>query len=102
MLKPRYVVWLFAVALGWCAGAVCGQNYTGKPIRIVTYPAGGGQDFGARLIAQGLTATAGWAVIVDNRAGGVIPGETVAKSMPDGYTLLLAGGSLWLAPFLQD
>jgi tripartite-type tricarboxylate transporter receptor subunit TctC len=79
-----------------------GQEFPSKPIRIVTAGVGGGSDFAARLIGQAISGPMGQQVIVDNRSGGVIPGEVVAKSAPDGYTLLLYGSAHWLAPFLQD
>lgn len=83
------------------AGMVCGQSYPTKTIRIVTTEAGSGTDFGARLIAQGISGPLGQPVIVDNR-GGVMPGEIVAKAPPDGYTLLHNGSAHWLLPFLQE
>jgi tripartite-type tricarboxylate transporter receptor subunit TctC len=68
---------------------------------MVTTPAGGGADFGARLVAQGLsTSTLGQQVIVENRPSG-IHSETVAKAQPDGYTLLFDGSYFWIAPLLQ-
>ncbi len=69
------------------------QNYPMKPIRLVLpYPPGGGTDVIARPLAQKLTENLGQQVIVDNRggAGGNIGMEFVAKSPPDGYTLLFA------------
>jgi tripartite-type tricarboxylate transporter receptor subunit TctC len=84
------------------AGTTYAQKFPTKPIRIVTSGVGGGTDFVARLIAQGLTDNLNQQVIVDNRASGVIPGEIVYKAPPDGHTLLLATGILWLLPFLQD
>ncbi len=78
------------------------QSYPNHPIRIVTGGVGGGADFAARLIAQGLTASLGQQVVVDNRPNGVIPGEIVSKAAPDGYTLLVAGSSLWLGPLLRQ
>ena len=69
------------------------QNYPAKPIRLVLpYPPGGGTDVIARPLAQKLTENLGQQVIVDNRggAGGNIGMELVAKSPPDGYTLLFA------------
>ena len=69
------------------------QNYPSKPIRLVLpYPPGGGTDVIARPLAQKLTEQLGQQVIVDNRggAGGNIGMEFVAKSPPDGYTLLFA------------
>lgn len=74
------------------------QGFPSKALRIVTGGAGGGNDIAARLIAEGLTATLAQQVIVENRASGFIPGETVAKARPDGYTLVLSGRSHWMAP----
>ena len=81
-----------------CASA---QNFPSKTVRIVASEAGGSGDFVARLIAQGLTASFGQQVIVENRGGGVIAGDVVAKSPPDGYTMLLYGNTLWLLPLMR-
>ena len=78
------------------------QEFPSKLIRIVAPSPGGGGDFVARLIAQGLTSAFGQQVIVDNRSGGVIQGELVAKAAPDGHTLLLSGSGLWLMPFMRS
>jgi tripartite-type tricarboxylate transporter receptor subunit TctC len=83
------------------AGPATGQAYPTRPIRIITAPPGGGNDFVARVIAQGLTASLGQQLVVDNRPATVM-GELLAKAPPDGYTLLVGGTALWLAPFLQD
>ena len=67
-------------------------TYPTRPIHlIVTYPAGGGNDLIARMFAQKMTETMGQSVIVENRvgAGGTIGTNFVAKSNPDGYTLVL-------------
>src|SRR5262249_44019909 len=80
---------------------VTAQNYPSRPIRIVTTGTGGVGDFAARLIAQGLTASLGQQAVVDNRPNGVIPAEIVAKAQPDGYTLLVHGNSLWIAPYFE-
>jgi tripartite-type tricarboxylate transporter receptor subunit TctC len=72
--------------------AVVAQTYPAKPIRIVVpFPAGGIADLFSRHIGQKLTDTWGQPVIVDNRpgAGGNIGAEIVAKSPPDGYTLVM-------------
>ena len=104
MLIPRFVVGMSSVvAIMFGAGVVCGQGYPNKPIRIVAAPAGGGNDFTARLIAQGLTGAVGQQVIVDNRGDIIaVRAQIVAKAPPDGYTLMAASNSLWLAPFMQD
>src|SRR6185295_17075757 len=83
------------------AGAAQAQQYPAKTVRIVASEAGGSGDFVSRLIAQGLTATFGQQVIVENRGGGVVAGDLVAKSPPDGYTLLLYGNTLWLLPLMR-
>jgi tripartite-type tricarboxylate transporter receptor subunit TctC len=90
----------FSVAIVLVAQGVSGQDYPSKPIRIVTGPAGGGGDFTARQIAQAFTASFGQPVIIDNRSG-VAQGEAVVKAPPDGYTLFVAGGNVWIAPLLQ-
>ncbi len=80
--------------------AVPAQTYPVKPIRVVTGGPGGGSDFISRLLANALAGPLGQQVIVDNR-GGVVPGEIVSQSAPDGYTLLCYPGSLWIGALLQ-
>ncbi|HEV8520602.1 MAG TPA: tripartite tricarboxylate transporter substrate binding protein [Burkholderiales bacterium] len=99
---------LHAFALAAGAGFTCtaaaqsaAQTYPSKPIRIIAPGSGGSGDFAARLIAQGMSASLGQQVIVENRSG-IIPAEIVAKAPPDGYTLLLHGSTIWLTPLLQD
>ena len=82
-------------------GAAYAQEFPTRPVRIVTATVGGTTDLVARLIAQGLTASLGQQVIVDNRPPGIIPGEIAVKAAPDGYTLLFHGSSLWMMPLLQ-
>jgi tripartite-type tricarboxylate transporter receptor subunit TctC len=68
------------------------KNYPDKPIRLVIpYPPGGATDVIGRIMAQELSKTIGQQVIPDNRAGdsGNIGADMVAKSAPDGYTLLM-------------
>src|SRR5437870_2509104 len=76
-------------------------DYPTKPTRIVVpIGAGSSMDIVGRLLAQKLTDTWNQAVIVDNRAGagGNIGAELVAKSAPDGYTILFASSSFAIAP----
>jgi tripartite-type tricarboxylate transporter receptor subunit TctC len=83
---------VLAVALSVCAVTAHAQSYPSKPIRlIVPFPPGGGTDATARILTQALAETAGWQLVVENRAGatGRIGTELVARAAPDGYTLLL-------------
>ena len=83
------------------SGMAAGQEYPNRLIRVLTSPPGGGSDFVSRLIAQGITGPLGVPVVIDNRPGGTIAGETVAKATPDGYTLLYYGSALWLLPLMR-
>jgi len=104
MKLSRFIAVL--LALGAIAGAVAaaGQDYPRKPIRLVTAEPGGGNDFAARLIVQGLGGSLGQPMIVDNRggAGGIIAADIVAKAQPDGYTLLLYANNIWIIPLLRS
>ena len=83
---------LAAALLAVIAGTAGAQTYPNKPIRIIVpYAAGGTSDILARQIGPKLTDAWGQPVIVDNRPGanGNVGAEFVAKSAPDGYTLLL-------------
>jgi tripartite-type tricarboxylate transporter receptor subunit TctC len=94
-----------ALAISAAAGPAFAQDgYPNKPIRIVVpYTAGGGVDTVARLIGDRMSKTLGQPVIVDNKPGasGMIGAAAVAKSAPDGYTLLLsAAGEIAVNPSL--
>lgn len=94
-------IYLWFALCGLAAGAVCAQGYPNRPIRFVTSAVGGGNDFAARLIAQGLTERLGQQVIVDNRGGTHVPQNTVAKATPDGHTVLVQNNTVWVAPLLE-
>src|SRR4051812_24152947 len=83
-----------AAGLALIAGPARAQGgYSDRPIRIlVGYPAGGGVDIVARLFGEPMKATLGQSVIVENRAGAsaMIAANVVAKSPPDGLSLLMA------------
>ena len=97
---------LYAVAaslLAIVAGAAHAQTWPTKPITlVVTYPAGGGADTMARLIAPKLGEALGQPVIIENKPGasGQIGASAVAKAAPDGYTLMLDASSFAVNPAL--
>jgi tripartite-type tricarboxylate transporter receptor subunit TctC len=94
----------FVLALSALFGAVCAQtNYPNQAIRIIVpYAAGGSSDFLARVIAAELQNSLGQSVLVENRPGASGNNGTVvvAKSAPDGYTLLLNTSSFIVNPSL--
>ena len=87
----RALMYSFLAALWMYSAASWAQNYPTKPVRyVIPFPAGTGNDIVGRLVTDKLTRLWGQQVIVDNRAGasGSIGAAFVAKSPPDGYTLL--------------
>jgi tripartite-type tricarboxylate transporter receptor subunit TctC len=85
------VAWVAALLSLAAAGAAQAQGYPSRPVRIVVpYPAGGATDQMARIVQLPLQEILGQPVIVENKAGaaGAIGTEAVAKSPPDGYTLV--------------
>ncbi len=94
-LSRRHVLYLIAGAAGTLrlgARPALADNYPARPVRIVSgFPPGGINDTYARLIGQWLSEHLGQQFVVENRpgAGGNLAAEAVAKSPPDGYTLLL-------------
>jgi tripartite-type tricarboxylate transporter receptor subunit TctC len=87
----RGLMYVFAAAVWICPAASNAQNYPSKPVRyVIPFAAGTGNDIVGRLITERLMRLWGQQIIVDNRVGasGSIGAAFVAKSAPDGYTLL--------------
>lgn len=95
---------LVPVLLCLFVAPLAAQDYPARPVRLVVpYPAGGPVDIMGRMTGQKLTEQLGVQIVVDNRAGanGNIAGDIVARSNPDGYTLLMgANGVLAVNPGL--
>ena len=102
--KLRFVRFPLAVALLACASLAAAQPFPSRAVRIVVpFAAAGGTDILARALAQKLGESLGQPFIVDNRAGAnsIIGTETVAKSAPDGYTLLFTTNIYTINPWLH-
>lgn len=102
--SPYRIISCLTVALLCAAGpAVQAQDFPNRPITmVVPFPAGSITDGVTRPIAAALQELLGQSVLVDNRAGaqGVIGGTFVARSKPDGYTLLMASSTMYVGPSL--
>ncbi len=95
-MNPR-LRYLTTILLTFWTAAAAAQAYPSKPIRIVVpFSAGGPSDLTMRSMAPRMTELLGQAIVIDNRAGatGIIGAEMVAKSPPDGYTVLNATASV--------
>ena len=94
LAKYTAAAFLLASHAGWAqSDPTSAASYPNRPIRfVVPFAAGGPSDIGARTLAQKMTEVWRHTVVVDNRIGasGIIGADIVAKSAPDGYTLLMA------------
>lgn len=105
----QHTVFIAALALAAGiagVGTARAADYPAKPIRLISsYTPGGGNDIAARILAEGLSARLGQPVVVENKAGavGLIGSDFVAKSAPDGYTLLFASvDTITMVPALKQ
>ena len=102
--SPLPLMRLFAaLALALLAGPLSAQttSYPDRPVRfVVPYPPGGGTDVIARIVHEKLQAALGASIVIDNKggAGGSVGTEIVAKSAPDGYTVLFTLSSHTINP----
>ncbi len=96
-MSPNLPLLAIAVLVAGAAAPAFAQSYPTKPIRmLVGFAPGGGVDSSARTVGQPLGAALGQTVVVDNRPGaaGNLAANIVAKSVPDGYTLLMANSTI--------
>lgn len=100
----KAIRWISAVAATLFAASVCAQAFPNKPVRFLVGSAPGGiLDVAARAIGNRLTERWGQPVLVEFRLGaaGSIAGDALAKSAPDGYTMLVAESGVWgISPHL--
>ncbi len=90
-----------AIGLSALASPAGAQEYPAKPIHIIVgFAAGGGNDIIARVFGQKLSESLGQPVIVENKPGGgaIVATDYVAKSAPDGYTLLMSASGISINP----
>lgn len=100
----KQAAFLVVIYMFLLSSLAIGQNYPTKPIRmLVGYAPGGATDVTARVLASSLSVALGQQIVVDNRAGagGNIATDIAARSLPDGYTLLMAtSGQLAVNPHI--
>ena len=80
--------------------AAFAQTYPSRPVHIIATEAGSVLDLYARRIAQEIMGPLGQPVVVENRQTALLP-QVLAQAAPDGYTIALTGGAVWLTPLIQ-
>src|SRR5437763_11616253 len=103
---PMKKLMLLLTAALVASSAALAQDYPTRPITLVVpYAAGGGNDAMARTVADKMSRTLGQQIVIENRAGagGSTATRQVARSAPDGYTLVIGGtGTLGVNPTLYE
>lgn len=102
-LRRAVAIAVAALAIGGGLPATAQERWPSKPVRLVVpFSAGGSTDVVARMVGQKLAILWGQPVLIENRggAGGNLGADVVAKSPPDGYTLLMASGSITINPHI--
>jgi tripartite-type tricarboxylate transporter receptor subunit TctC len=104
MSRWKAVYFAVLAVIAACGGPAAAENYPGHPITLVVpFPPGGSTTIVARIIADKMSATLGQSIVIDNRggAGGTVATRAVARSSPDGYTIVLGyTGTLGIGPSL--
>ena len=101
--RRRAITWLASAILATSTSSIWAQDFPTRPITLVApFPAGSVTDNVTRVVAQALQENLGQTVIVENRAGaqGTVGAAYVARSKPDGYTLLVASSVMFVAKSL--
>jgi tripartite-type tricarboxylate transporter receptor subunit TctC len=103
-MKPIYLILLPAFILSFSTTDAEAQSWPAKPLRaVVPFAAGSSTDIIPRIVFEQLSQQLGQTIVVENRtgAGGTIGAAFVAKSAPDGYTILVSGAAHTIAPALH-
>src|SRR5262249_40111676 len=104
MTRLKWLALLAPVLLAVSVGAAAAQSYPSKPLKLVIpYAPGGALDYSGRVMAQYLGETMGQTVVAENRpgAGGIAGTDAVARSAPDGYTIVIMDPAIVINPTLQ-
>ena len=104
MTRLKWLALLVPVLIAVSIGNAAAQGYPNKPLKlIIPYAPGGALDYTGRVIAQYLGETIGQTVVAENRpgAGGIAGTDAVARSAPDGYTIVIMDPAIVINPTLQ-